>query len=89
MHQHLNHSNASSRSPIHGETAALLGRLETVRGGGVGWTAKCPAHPDRTPSLHLAEGQKGVLVHCLGGCPTATVLAILGVTFRDLFWAAR
>lgn len=36
---------------------------------GNGWTARCPAHEDRNPSLSIREGREGrVLVKCFAGC---------------------
>ena len=65
----------------------LLSRLDGVRQVGPGkWVARCPAHPDRRPSLSIAEGKDGrILLHCFAGCRTADVLQALGLTFRDLF----
>jgi hypothetical protein len=65
----------------------VLRRLRRVRGARArGFMAECPAHPDRVPSLSIAEGQDGrVLVHCFAGCDTSAVLAAIGVSFRDLF----
>ena len=67
--------------------ATLLDRLQGVRATGLGqWTARCPAHADRSPSLsvrELADGQ--VLVHCFAGCGAAEVLAAVGLEFGELF----
>lgn len=33
------------------------------------WLARCPAHNDRTPSLHISAGAEGrLLLKCFGGC---------------------
>ena len=54
-------------------TAALGGRKS-----GSGWTARCPAHDDRTPSLSINEGDDGkALVHCHAGCDQEQVIAAL------------
>lgn len=64
----------------------LLDRLDKVRKSGAGWTARCPAHDDRTASLSLAETDDGrALVHCFACCPMPDVLAALGLTSSDLF----
>jgi hypothetical protein len=48
------------------------------------YLAKCPAHPDRSPSLSIREGRDGrVLLHCFAGCKTEDVLKELSLT-----WAA-
>ena len=41
--------------------AALLARLDGVRRTSNGWIALCPAHPDRTASLSIAEGDDASL----------------------------
>ncbi|MBN9487877.1 MAG: toprim domain-containing protein [Alphaproteobacteria bacterium] len=42
-----------------------------------GWTARCPAHDDRTPSLSIGWRDARVLLHCFGGCTQAEVLDAL------------
>jgi hypothetical protein len=45
---------------------------------GAGWTACCPAHNDRTPSLSLGNAQDGkVLVRCHAGCDQERVIGAL------------
>ena len=69
--------------PIDVVLARLL-RVSNVSGGG--FTAECPAHEDRVPSLSITEGQdRRVLVYCFAGCDTAAVLAVIGLSFSDLF----
>ena len=64
----------------------LLSRLDSVRRSSKGWTARCPAHPDRTASLSIAEGDEGrTLVHCFAGCAAADVVAAVGLELADLF----
>jgi hypothetical protein len=66
--------------------ANVLDRLERVKRCGAGWMARCPAHTDRNPSLAVGVGRDGrVLLYCHAGCPTETVLAALGLEWRDLF----
>lgn len=48
--------------------------------------AQCPAHPDRNPSLAVAEGDDGrVLLDCKAGCRTEDVLSAIGLKESDLF----
>ena len=47
--------------------------------------AKCPAHEDRTPSLAISDGERGLLWHCHAGCGQAEVLSSL--TQKQLFSA--
>jgi hypothetical protein len=67
--------------------ARILDRLDGVKPTGTGrWIAKCPAHPDRSPSLSIREADDGrVLLHDFGGCDTESVLIALGLTVGDLF----
>lgn len=45
---------------------------------GDAWTARCPAHGDRNPSLSIRDGADGrVLVRCHAGCDQARVIAAL------------
>jgi hypothetical protein len=61
--------------------AALLDRLERVRQTGPGrWLARCPAHPDRSPSLSIRELEDGrVLIHDFAGCGALEVLESVGL----------
>lgn len=64
---------------------ALLERLEGVRRSGDGWTARCPAHKDRNPSLKIDLGRGGVLLlRCHAGCSLESVADSLGTTVREL-----
>ncbi|UYG08382.1 hypothetical protein [Halomonas sp. M4R1S46] len=50
------------------------------------WLACCPAHDDRSPSLAIRETEDGtILVKCFTGCPTADVLAAVGMEMYELF----
>jgi putative DNA primase/helicase len=44
---------------------------------GTGWTARCPAHDDGTPSLSIREASGTVLVYCHAGCTQERVIAEL------------
>jgi putative DNA primase/helicase len=37
----------------------------------------CPAHDDPTPSLHVSDGNKGVIFYCHGTCSQEAVIAAL------------
>ncbi len=58
-------------------TAADIARALDGRKSGRGWTARCPAHEDRTPSLGITERDGRVLVRCYAGCPQSDVIAAL------------
>lgn len=65
----------------------VLASLEKVRRGRPGqWSARCPAHDDKGPSLSVRETPDGaVLLHCFGGCEAADVVAAMGLQMTDLF----
>jgi hypothetical protein len=64
----------------------FLDRLQQVRpAGNDRWTALCPAHEDRSPSLSIRDTGDKILIHCHAGCATDDVLAAVGLTFRDLY----
>ena len=65
----------------------LLLRLDAVRSSSTGkWSARCPAHQDRNPSLSISEGQRGLLVKCWAGCTLNEITAALGIEIKDLFF---
>ncbi len=43
-----------------------------------GYTCRCPAHDDKTPSLSVSDGENGSpIVHCHAGCSQESVIAAL------------
>src|SRR5690348_5945821 len=63
----------------------LLEKLKGAKETASGWSARCPAHEDRKPSLSVSEGEDGrALVRCHAGCTVEAVCAALGLTLRDL-----
>ena len=50
-----------------------------------GWTGKCPAHDDSTPSLSIRQGARGIVLHCFAGCTPESICAKLELTLADLF----
>jgi hypothetical protein len=43
-----------------------------------GWVVCCPAHPDRSPSLSIDDGEDGrVLLRCFAGCPQDQIITAL------------
>ena len=65
----------------------LLSRLDRVRKRGPNqWSARCPAHDDKGPSLSIHETAEGVvLLHCFADCEVADVVAAVGLDQADLF----
>ncbi len=69
------HPAGNPRSPDAAEIAAAL----QARPSGPGrWSARCPAHEDRDPSLAIRQADDGrVLVHCHAGCTQGEVIEAL------------
>jgi len=66
---------------------ALLSRLDRVRRTGQSrWSACCPAHADKSPSLSVREEDDGrLLVRCFAGCSVPEVLNALGLDWSALY----
>lgn len=58
-------------------TAADIAARLDGRPSGSGWSARCPAHDDRTPSMSLTDRDGRVLVKCHAGCEQASVIEAL------------
>ena len=59
-------------------TAETIAKALGGRKAGGGWTARCPAHDDRTPSLSICDvDDTKVLVRCHAGCDQERVIAAL------------
>ena len=66
----------------------ILSRLDKVKSlGGGKYTALCPVHSEKTPSLSLRETDEGaVLIHCFGcGANGIDVVGATGLDASDLF----
>lgn len=66
---------------------AILNRLQSVRKRSADqWSARCPAHDDKAPSLSIRElGDGRILLHCFAGCAVADVVAAVGLELDALF----
>lgn len=65
----------------------ILSRLSKVRQRqNAQWSAICPSHNDKTPSLSIRETPEGsVLLHCFAGCTTNDVVQAIGLDPSNLF----
>lgn len=79
-------SPASALTPTERVIAALEQGGYGGRRNGKEFVARCPAHPDRSPSLNVTEAPNGsALVLCRAGCLTHDVLRALGLSWADAF----
>ena len=70
----------------------LLGMLQSVSGPNASgeYTAKCPAHQDRTASLTVTaktspkDGKEKIYLCCHAGCAGTDIMAALGISAKDL-----
>lgn len=52
---------------------------------GDGFMVRCPAHPDKTPSLSVSTGDDGrLLLKCFGGCTADAIVGAIGMNLKDL-----
>jgi hypothetical protein len=58
-------------------SAADIARALRGRRSRRGWTARCPAHQDKRPSLSIAENNGKILVHCFAGCSQDAIIDAL------------
>lgn len=64
----------------------VLSKLSHPKKVASGWSARCPAHDDRRPSLSIAEGEDGaVLLKCHAGCETSVIVSAIDLKLSDLF----
>jgi hypothetical protein len=64
---------------------ALLSRLSKVKGRNGSYTACCPAHDDKSPSLAIREEGGKILLHCFGGCEVSAIVGAVGMDMTELF----
>lgn len=64
----------------------LLPRLDSVGRSSRGYMARCPAHGDKSPSLSIKEGERGLLLKCWAGCTLDEITAAIGIRVADLFF---
>ena len=63
----------------------LLSKIPDAKQNGKGWSARCPAHEDRRPSLSIAKGNDGrALVKCFAGCTVDAICDAIGLRLADL-----
>jgi hypothetical protein len=64
----------------------ILTRLEKVKGRNGAYTACCPAHTDKSPSLAIRELEDGrILMKCFANCSVQEIMGAIGMDIGDLF----
>jgi len=65
----------------------ILPLLDKVKKkSGNSWTACCPAHDDKNPSLVITEKEGVVLLHCFSHqCDVSDIVYAVGLELSDLF----
>jgi hypothetical protein len=64
----------------------ILSRLEKVKGRNGAYTACCPAHSDKSPSLAIRELEDGrILLKCFADCSVQDIMGSIGMEIGDLF----
>lgn len=63
----------------------FLSKLTKVRKNGRGWTACCPAHDDRMPSMSIAENDGKITVCCFAGCGFEAITGAVGMRMEDFY----
>jgi putative DNA primase/helicase len=72
-------------TPTEKVLAALTDHGCEPRQNGHGWSAKCPVHDDRRPSLSIGDGDDGrALVNCHAGCSVDAICEALDLRVSDL-----
>ena len=59
----------------HQVAAALAGKPVKSHGGN--YLVCCPVHDDKSPSLSLCDGDRGLMVHCFVGCSPGDIYAAI------------
>ncbi len=71
--------------PVSVSIYELENKLKGWKRRSNGFTALCPAHNDKNPSLSIKQMPDKILLHCFANCTTAEICAALGITPGQLF----
>ena len=64
----------------------FLSLLNGPKRRGQRWTAKCPAHADKSPSLSVSEGERGLRFDAGPAVSVDEICKALGLSQSDLFF---
>lgn len=53
---------------------------------GNGYNVTCPSHDDKSPSLSITAGKKGIVMKCQAQCGVDRICKDLGIALKDLFF---
>jgi len=68
------------------EIDQLLTHFQVVQPNGTGFKARCPAHDDHNPSLHISVGEESrILIYDHAGCELEDILQAAGLEMSDLY----
>jgi hypothetical protein len=72
---------------------SILARFKSVASTKSGFTALCPAHEDKNPSLLIGfiptvDGAKA-RIKCLAGCEWASIIAAAGLEKKEIFFSSN
>jgi predicted P-loop ATPase len=59
--------------------------LNNTKGDEYRFTARCPAHDDKTNSLSVSLADDKILIKCHAGCDINSIVGALGINIKDLF----
>ncbi len=62
----------------------LLNRFDGVKPCRDGYTARCPAHDDKRPSLKIKESNGRILFYCYSGCAVEQIIQAAGLSWDDI-----
>jgi 5S rRNA maturation endonuclease (ribonuclease M5) len=66
-----------------GDILNLFQKVKALKDGE--YQALCPAHTDKTPSLHIRQEADHILINCKAGCTTEAIVESIGLQMADLF----
>lgn len=79
----VNSARSNYNTPLIDEILNKLAKVKRVSNDR--WTACCPAHDDKHPSLAIRDNNGIILLKCFGGCNAHEIVSAIGLNLSDLF----